>query len=264
MAGFVPEFAVSAHISRGIHKTRVLLARRCCIGVVQFIIKTTNMSNPGVVHVLENLFYDWTIWTYKANVSRKKAWCMVFQLKMNYGPQAVDSRWSADCFGLLAKLYMDFPKTSSPLQFTIHFDLMEGSRIDCRNPMYSITGIEYIDGKRIDWEQFTGCEIESFDVAMEHLIKVFKPLINPRNGTRTPLYAAMYANIPAIATNLFNQHVERISRERNKKYNSCFYNKVKLCLPVKMPNDVVWEIAKYGFLSTSLSARLYSAVFPIS
>jgi len=218
------------------------------------------MSNPGLIDVFENLFMDWTLWLYEDvvnNVTGKysNAWCMAFHVKdPNKCPPL-----PATGANLGARLYSDFPTNPSALHFTIYFKLINGTKLEHATPKYSITGVEYMDGKRIDWnEEFTGCEMDdelsnNSAISMEHFVKMYKPLSNPipleimrwRHYCNT----SSYAFVPDIATDVFNQHQEQIERERVKKYNACFYTKVKLCLPDSLPKEVVLAVAKYGFLT---------------
>ena len=70
-----------------------------------------------------------------------------------------------------------------------------------------------------------------------------------------------YRNLPAIAVGVFNQHLERVTSQRNKKYNAAFYRKVALCMPVGVPKVMVLEIAAYGFFRPFDCVELFHSAF---
>ena len=201
----------------------------------------------GVIHVLENLFHDWRIWVYKEH-DDNKSWCMQFHLKLRPGTTPVWPGYieTLEEWALLAKLYVRLPvETNSCIfYFTIYFDMER----QYPTAEFSITGLKYANGKRMAWNHVTGNEIDAFitETMERHLPRMYKP---PHIERPVDVYATNYGNIPEIAVSLFNQHLERILGQRNQKYNVCFYHKVRLCLPAEMPKEMVWEVAKYGFLN---------------
>jgi len=237
------------------------------------------MEQQRFIHVLDDVFYDWTILIYKnkTDVSCQenfRQFCITFQLKETPEPEPrnLNPAWFSteeDWSRFLIKLYVDFPRHSSVLQFTIYFDVVgdfdsirDDTILNTKNLNYSMRGVEYMDGKRIHRNDFKGAEIEGLHIAMDHLIKMYKPLsFNLAFFKTIDLYASifggMYYNMPAIAKNLFNQHREQIWEQRIKKHNECFYNKVRLCLPFHITDDVVEEIASYGYLTFNILDYLF-------
>jgi hypothetical protein len=156
-------------------------------------------------------------------------------------------------------LYLEVPAATRDdvFEFNIYFELND-RRLNGRNPEYSIVAIKYQNGKCIPWDQFSGAEIDAF--VMEYLPMMYQPLSTTHLG-RPPSFFQSYLNLPSITMCVFNQHLERITSHRNKKYNADFYRKVALCMPKGVPKEILWEIAVYGFLKPFENVELYHHVF---
>ena len=207
-------------------------------------------SAHGEICLFDNLFQDWKMMFYQKDTgSDNLSWCMSFRLKRTPDVMTVDRE-------ITVKKFRKFPnKTLNEVfEFKIYFKKIKAQIC---NRGYSILAIEYDDGKRIPWDQFTGSEIDAFIPNPEYLPRIYRALSTAHLGS-VPRFIKNAMNILFDAMNiLFDRHLERITCQRNKKYNAAFYHKVALCIPKRVPNDVVLEIAAYGFKTPFSSLELY-------
>jgi len=212
----------------------------------------------GCILAFENLLNDWKVIMNKQSSFNKDCnmYCMTFRLKRvpdsNTGPYYTDY-WCT--------YYAEIPEETADdlFEFKIHMHITEhlvvGEEDDHHdpNPDYAIVAVEYQDGNRIPWDQFLGTEIDA--IITETIPRMYQSLYVKPSPI---LNFKIFQNMPGMAVTVFNQHLERVTRQRNKKYNAALYRKVALCMPAGLPKEMVLKIAAFGFLKPFDSVEMYN------